>query len=146
MMMKNYDELVEINQNPNGPHIINYPYRSLNIGYSGSGKTNVLPNLITKNQWLDIDQIYLYIKDPSKSKYQLLNNGREKVGLKELKNPKTFISYSQITDYVYKNLIDYNTTKKSFNVWRYEIVGLLAWKTSILVYKAESFRESSLCY
>ena len=50
MMMKNYDELVEINQNPNGPYIINYPYRSLNIGYSGSGKTNVLPNLITKNQ------------------------------------------------------------------------------------------------
>ena len=127
-MIKNYDELVEINQNPNGPYIINYPYTILNIGSSGSGKTNVLPNLIIKNQWLDIDQIYLYIKDPSKSKCQLLISGRERVGLKELKNPKTFISYSQTTDYVYKHLKDYNTTKKSFNVWRYEIVGLLAWE------------------
>ena len=94
MMIKNYDELVEINQNPNGPYIINYPYTILNIDSSGSGKTNVLPNLIIKNQWLDIDQIYLYIKDPSKSKCQLLISGRERVGLKELKNPKTFMLFT----------------------------------------------------
>ena len=42
---------------------------------SGSGKTNVLLNLI--NHKPDIDKIYLYAKDPFKPKYQLLNNKRE---------------------------------------------------------------------
>ena len=37
-------------------------------------------NLI-KHQWPDIDEIYLYVKDPFESKYQLLINGREKVGI-----------------------------------------------------------------
>ena len=35
------------------------------IGGPGSGKTNVLLNLI-KNQLPDIDKIYLYVKDPEK--------------------------------------------------------------------------------
>ena len=30
------------------------------------------------------------MKDPSESKYQLLINGREKVGIENLKNPKPF--------------------------------------------------------
>ena len=47
--MKNYNESVEINHNPNWPYIPDYPYRILIIGGSGSGKTNVLLNLI-KNQ------------------------------------------------------------------------------------------------
>ena len=52
---------------------------------------NVLLKLI-KNyyQWPDIDKTYLYVKDPFESKYQLLINEREKVGIKELKNPKAF--------------------------------------------------------
>ena len=54
-MMKNYDKSVKINQNPGWPYI--------NYWRSGSGKTNVLLNLI-KNQRLDIDKIYLYVKDP----------------------------------------------------------------------------------
>ena len=45
-------------------------------------------------------------------KYQLLVNGREKVGIKKLKNPKALIDYSQIIDDVYENLEDYNPTKK----------------------------------
>ena len=53
----------------------------------GSGKANVLLNVI-KHQRPDIDKIYLYFKDPFESKYQLLINGREKVGIKKLKNPK----------------------------------------------------------
>ena len=45
-------------------------------------------NLI-KSQQPDIDKIYLYVKDPFKSKYQLLiNNEKEKVGVEILKNPK----------------------------------------------------------
>ena len=45
-------------------------------------------------------------------KYQLLINGRKKVGIKKLKNPKAFIDYSQTIDDIYKNLEDYNPTKK----------------------------------
>ena len=41
-MMKNYDELVKINQSPNWPYILDYPYRI--ICGSGSGKTNLLVN------------------------------------------------------------------------------------------------------
>ena len=61
-MMKNYDESVEIDHNPNWPYIPHDPYRILNIGGSESGKTNVLLNLI-KYQQPDIDKIYLYVKD-----------------------------------------------------------------------------------
>ena len=42
----------------------------------------------------------------------MLINGREKVRIKNLKNPKAFIDYSQTIDNVYENLEDYNPTKK----------------------------------
>ena len=75
--MKNYDQSVEINHNPNWSYITtDNPYRILIIGGSGSGKTNVLLNVI-KHQQPDTDIIYLYIKDSFESKYQLLINGRE---------------------------------------------------------------------
>ena len=35
-MMKNYDQIVEINHNPNWPYIPDHPYRILIIGGSGS--------------------------------------------------------------------------------------------------------------
>ena len=59
-MMKNYDESVEINPNPNWPYIPDHSYRILIIGRSGLGKTNVILNLI-KRQRQDIDKIYLSI-------------------------------------------------------------------------------------
>ena len=68
IMMKNYDQSVEINHNTNWPYIPDHPYRILVIGHSGSGKTNVLLNLI-KYLLPDIDKTYLYNKDPSESKY-----------------------------------------------------------------------------
>ena len=74
----------------------------------------MLLNLIT-HQLPDVVKIYLYVKDPLEWKYQLLFKEREKVGIKNLKNPKAFIDYSQITDDVYENLEDledYNPTKK----------------------------------
>ena len=102
-MMKNFDQSVQINHNPNWPYIPDHPYRVLIIGGSRSGKTNVLLNLI-KNQRPDIDKIYLYVKNWFKSKYQLLIKGREKVGIEIFKNPKAFLDYSQTTDDVYENL------------------------------------------
>ena len=43
--------------------------------------------------------MYLYVKDPFELKYQLLINGREKVGIKKL-----VLDYSQTIDNVYENL------------------------------------------
>ena len=74
-------------------------------------KTNVLVNLI-KYQLPDIDKIYLHFKDSFQLKYQLLIDGRKKVGIKKLKNLKAFIERSQTTDDVYQKLEDYNQTKK----------------------------------
>ena len=106
-MMKNYDQSIEINHNPNWPHKRDCPYRIVIIGGPASGKTNVLLNLIKRQRHKN----YLCIKDPFESKYQLLINGREKVGMENLKNPKGFIDYSQTID-VYVHLEDYNSTKK----------------------------------
>ena len=61
----------------------------------------MLLNLI-KHQRPDIDKNYLYVKDPFESKYQLLINEKEKVGIENLKSPKAFIDYSQTIDDVYE--------------------------------------------
>ena len=55
--MKNCGESVKTNHNPNWSYILDYRYRILIAGGSGSGKSNVLLNLI-KHQRLDIDQIW----------------------------------------------------------------------------------------
>ena len=41
-MMQNFEELVEISRNLNWPYIPDHPYRTLVIGGSGSGKSNVI--------------------------------------------------------------------------------------------------------
>ena len=60
-----------------------------NTNNSGSGKTNVLLNLI--NNQPDIDEIYLHAKDPYEAKYQFLINKRENTGLKHFGDPKAVI-------------------------------------------------------
>ena len=67
-MMKHSDQSVEINHNPNVPYIPQHLYRIIIIGASGSGKTNLLLNLI-KHQRPDFDKIHLYEKDPFESTY-----------------------------------------------------------------------------
>ena len=95
-MMKNYNQSVEINHISNWPYIPDHPYRILIIGGSGSGKTNVLLNLM-KNQRPDpdINKIYVCVKDLFESKYQLLINGRKKMQELKIKKSKSiFIDYS----------------------------------------------------
>ena len=75
--MKNDHESVEINHTPNWPYIPGL----------GSGKTNVLLNLI-KHQRPHIDKIYLYVKDPLGTKYLLLIKRRAKVVIGNLKKSK----------------------------------------------------------
>ena len=102
--MINFDNYTNENKtkhNKNWPYIPDHPYRILIIGGSGSGKTNLLLNLI-KNQ-PDIDKIYLYVKDPYESKYQYLINKRESVGLNHFNDPKAFIDYSNDIS-KYKNI------------------------------------------
>ena len=72
----------------------------------------MLLNLI-KHQEPDVEIIYLYVKDPFESKYELLVKAREKFGIIDIKNPKTFIDYSQTIEEVYGNAEYYNPAKKN---------------------------------
>ena len=103
MMLKNYDESVEININPDCSYLPDHPFRMLVIDGSRSSKTNMLLNLI-KYLLPDVDKIYIYIyvKDPFEWKYPLIIIGRETVRTKQLKYSKTLIDYSQVIDDVYK--------------------------------------------
>ena len=109
--MKNYDESIKINHIPNWAYIHDYPYRILVIGGTGLGKTNVLLNLI-KHQRPGSDKICLYFKNSFESKYQLLINARQKIGMKTLKSLKAFIDYSQAIDDVHENVEEHNPIKK----------------------------------
>ena len=76
--MIDFDDYVNENKtecNKNWPYILDHPYRILITGGSGSGKTNVLLNLIENQP--DIDKIYLYAKDLYEAKYQHLIHKRE---------------------------------------------------------------------
>ena len=115
--MINFDNYVNENKtkhNKNWPYIPDHPYRILIIGGSGSGKTNVLLNLIEKQP--DIDKIYLYSKDLYKAKYQYLINRKEGVGIDHLNGPKAFIEYSNYMRDVYKNIDEYNLDKDNKNL------------------------------
>ena len=92
------------------PQISDTPHRVLIIGGSGSGKTNLLFNLISHQQ--NIEKIYLHAKDPYEAKYQLLINKRESTGLKHLNDSKAFIEYSNGMDDIHKNIEEYNPSKK----------------------------------
>ena len=49
-MMKNFGQSVQINHDPKWSYILDHPYRILIIAGSGSGKLNVLLNLIRYQQ------------------------------------------------------------------------------------------------
>ena len=96
--------------NSNWPYIADHPYRILIVGGSGSGKANVLLNLI--NNQSHIDKIYLYAKDPFEGKDQYLIKSRKKVGLHYFNAAKAFMDYSNNIQDVYKNIEEYNQGKK----------------------------------
>ena len=112
--MINFDNYVNENRtehNKNWPYISDHPYRILIIGGSGSGKTDLLLNLIENQP--DIDKIYLYLKDSYEAKFQYLINKRERVGINHFNDPKAFIEYSNDMHDVYKNIDDYNPDKEN---------------------------------
>ena len=107
--MINFDDYTNKNKlkhNPDWLYIPDHPYRILVIEGSGSGKTNTLLNLISKQP--DINKIYFYAKDLYEPKYQFLINKRESTGLKYFNDPKAFIEYSNDMQDVYKSIKYYN--------------------------------------
>ena len=67
-------------------------------------------NLI--NEQGDTDKIYLYAKDLSEPKYELLIKNCENAGIKHLNDSKAFIECSNTMDDVYENIDDYNPNRK----------------------------------
>ena len=108
--MINFDNYVNENKTKHNKNWSpDHLYRILIVGGTGSGKTNVLLNLIENQP--DIDKIYLYAKDPYEAKYQYLTNIREKAGLKHFNDPKAFLENSNDMCDVYKNNGEYNVDK-----------------------------------
>ena len=125
--MIDFDNYVNENKtehNKNWPYIPHHPYRILIIGGSGSGKTNLLLNLIENQP--DIDKIYLYAKDPYEWKYQYLITKREGKGVNHFNNPQAFIEYSNDMHDVYKNIDEYNPDKEN-KIVTFLIIWLQIW-------------------
>ena len=88
-----------------------WPYRTLVIGPSRSGKTNYLLNKIqTENNITD--KIYLYAKDLEEPKYQLLIKTREQAGIKNLQDKNAFIECSNSMVDIYDDINDFNEKRK----------------------------------
>ena len=72
------------------------------IGFSGSGKANVLLNLITQQD--GIDKIYLYAKGFTEPENDFLINRHEDAETKHLNDLNVFIQCFNAMDDVYKNI------------------------------------------
>ena len=92
-------------------HTPDKPYIILIIKDSGSGKANVLLNLVENQQ--DIDKIYLCAQDLYEAKYQYLINKREGIGIDHFNDPKAFIEYPNDMHDVYKNINYCNPYKEN---------------------------------
>ena len=110
--MINLDSITNENNkehNAKWPFIPDHPYKILIIGGSGSGKTKSLINLI--NEQIDIDKMYLYVRDLSEPKYEYLINIKN-AGIEHVNNPNAFIEGSNTMVDVYENINDYNLSRK----------------------------------
>ena len=96
--------------NKKWPYIPDHLYRIIIIGGSGSGKTNVLFNIINKQN--DIDKICLYANDLSEPKYEYLIKKREDTGINQVNNPNALIECSNAMDDIYENINDYNLSSR----------------------------------
>ena len=96
--------------NEKWPFILDHPYKISITGGSVSEETNALLDLISQQD--DIDKMYLYAKDLSEPKDELLIKKREDAGIKHFKDPNAFIECSNTMDNVYEMIDDYNQNRK----------------------------------
>ena len=99
--MTNYDNVTierRSKYNLKWPEIPGHSYRILMIEGSGSDKKTHY------DDYCIIGETYLYLKDPNKAKYQYVIWKRENNGLKNVKDSKTFIEYSNNMQDVPKNI------------------------------------------
>ena len=111
--MINLDNITNENNkehNEKWSYIPDHLYRILIIGGFGSGKTNALINLINGQD--DIDKIYLYEKDLSEPKCEILIKNCKNVGIKHFSDPNAFSECSNTIDDVYENINNYNPSRK----------------------------------
>ena len=115
--MINFDNYVSENRtehNRNWSYVPDHPYRILTIDGSGSGRTNLLLNLIEEQP--DIDKMFLYAKDLYEAKYQYLIKIRGKVGIDHHNDPGAYIEYSNDIHDVHKNIDEYNLDPENKNL------------------------------
>ena len=105
------------------------------IGASRTGETSTLLNLIKEQN--DIDKMYFYAKDFSKTKYECLIKKRENAGTKHLKDPKAFIECFSTMDVFYLNIDDCNPSRKRKNLIVFDeiIAGIMSNKTVQVIIK-----------
>ena len=87
-----------------------HQHKILIFGGSGSRKTNAFLNLIKEKD--DIEKMYLYAKDLSKTKNEILIKKREDPGTKHFSYSNAFIECSNTMDDVYENIDDYDPNRQ----------------------------------
>ena len=110
-MLVNEQNANHINVNLLAPQ---WPFRFLICGSSGSGKSNMLMNLILK--YLHYDRIYLYAKSLNQSKYQYLADKIEELCDEKDMNCSSFFFASDNLDEVVP-ISDLDSTKQNLVIF-----------------------------
>ena len=72
-------------------------------------------NLIKKqddDNYSFINEVYLYVKDPNETKYQVLVNKRENADINHCNYSEALTEYSDKMDYTYRSIEEYDPNKK----------------------------------